>query len=425
MGSAAAPMRVESEPLIQAFRGATWAPPRLPSTVPRVGSHSQRDVRRRITATLTAALAIYACPALPLAAQPPQPDSTTPRTATFPTDAEVHAILAKRIADKKARGIAVALIAADGTVRFVSAGDSGQVARAKIDADTVFEIGSITKTFTGTLLAQAVTSGEIALNGKVRDYAPAQYKFRDSSRGSAGDITLLQLATHTSGLPRLPLSMAFAFAMLRDPGNPYKNYSIDAMWKFVADEKTDTTKTHPSQYSNLGVGLLGDLLAHKAGLSYAALVKRQILDPLAMTNTDSGDNLSPNPAPHLAIGHSEKLNVVSYWTFGAMSGAGALRSSTRDMARYINAQKSGTLAGAFAAQSPHARVSDQMDVGLCWMILKRHNDEIVWHNGGTGGFRSFAGFSKKSGLGVVVLSNSANDVDDIGIHLLNPANLLK
>jgi serine-type D-Ala-D-Ala carboxypeptidase/endopeptidase len=345
----------------------------------------------------------------------------------FPSDDQVRAILEKRIADKKAVGIAVALIAPDGSVRFVSAGSSGQSAqnaRTQIDADTIFEIGSITKTFTGTILAQMVAKGEVALDGKIRQYAPPQYQFRDSR--SAGDVTLLQLATHTSGLPRLPMSIAFATAMASDFDNPYKNYPLEAMWKFIADEKIDTMKTYRSEYSNLGVGLLGDLLAHKAGLSYAALVKRQIIEPLGMADTAMGDAaLSPKAASRLAIGHTDKLKATPYWTFGSMGGAGGLRASTRDMARYIAAQKNGSLEGAAAAQAPRVKVNDNMDVGLCWMTLRRHNDVIVWHNGGTGGFRSFAGFSKKSGLGVVVLSNTAVSVDDIGVHLLNPATALK
>jgi serine-type D-Ala-D-Ala carboxypeptidase/endopeptidase len=370
--------------------------------------------------------------------------SPPPSSAAFLTDAAIRAILDKRIADKKAIGVSVALIEADGTTRFISAGSAagggrpGQTTRAEINADTIFEIGSITKTFTGTILAQMVAANEknvgdgkdgkvrvvrIALDGRVRQYAPSIYKFRGDK--SAGDITLLQLATHTSGLPRLPTSTALFFAMMTDMDNPYKNYPVDAMWKYIADEKMDMSKTYPSNYSNLGVGLLGDLLAENAGLRYDALVKRQILDPLSMTDTAMGDNAAATEAPianpRLAVGHDAKLKPVAYWTFGSMSGAGGLRSTARDMARYMTAQKNGTLAGASAAQTPRVKVNDNMDIGLCWMTLKRHNDEIVWHNGGTGGFRSFAGFSQKTGLGIVVLSNSANSVDDIGLHLLNAA----
>ncbi len=341
------------------------------------------------------------------AAQPASP-------AAFPTDAVIRATLDKRIIDKKGKGFAIALLSPDGTVRFVNAGDSGVKDRPAIDADTIFEIGSITKTFTGTLLAQMVAKGEVSLDGKVRQYAPKNLKFREKG---AGDITLLQLATHTSGLPRLPMGWAMAASFAKDIDNPYKNFSLDNMWNFIADEKTDTTKTYPSAYSNLGMGLLGDLLATRAGVPYAQLVKRDILDLLGMT--DSGMTTAPNAAPRLAIGHTEGLAATSYWEFGSMSGAGGLRSSARDMARYIQAQKTGALAGSEATQTKRAVVNETMDIGLAWHILKRNDDEIIWHNGGTGGFRSFAGFSKKSGLGIVVLSNTANSVDDIGVHLLN------
>ena len=327
----------------------------------------------------------------------------------------IQALLDQRVRDRRAMGLCVALISPDGAVDYFSAGDCGQRAGGQINADTVFEIGSITKTFTGTLLAQMVERGEASLQATVRQYAPAALKFRGNG---AGDISVLQLVTHTSGLPRLPLSLAFVASMLRDTRNPYKHYSLEQMWAYVADKRLNASIAHGFNYSNLGFGLLGELLATKAGLTYSQLVQRDITGPLGMA--DTGATTPESAAGRLALGHNGKLKVTSYWDVAAMPGAGALRSTARDMARYVLAQQHGTLAGARFSQTPRASAGEGMEVGLAWITLTAYDDVIVWHNGETGGFCSFAGFSRKSGLGVAVLCNAAMAVDDLALHLLNP-----
>lgn len=339
-----------------------------------------------------------------------------PQTSKAPTDPEIQAILDKRIADKIAKGIAVAVIEPNGEARFLNAGASGRDERAQIDADTIFEIGSISKTFTGILLAQMVERGDVKLTDTVRMYAPKDVTL---PLGGAGDITLLQLATHTSGLPRLPMSMTMIGTMLASPENPYKLYTKANLWAYLAERSHDATKTYPSEYSNLGMGLLGELLANRAGLSYAELVRRNITDPLGMKDTLI--DMPASATSRFAIGHSESLKPVSYWDIPALAGAGAIRSTTRDMAKFIAAQMNGNLPGSRISHAPRAKFDERVDVGLAWLILKAHGDEIVWHNGGTGGFRTFAGFSLKSGRGVVVLANASASMDEIGRHILNSA----
>lgn len=373
--------------------------------------HTPRHRIRSAALAILTALAALCAPARATDAAPP---------AGFPDEAAVKALLAARIAEGRAKGLAVVLIAPQGAPVFIQAGDSGNTARPQIEPDTIFEIGSITKTFTGTALAQMEVEGLVKPGDRIRDHAPAGVTFPP---GTAGDSTLLQLATHTSGLPRLPLGWTFLKSMLSNPENPYANYSRADMWAWLADRKLDAGQAHAAAYSNLGMGVLGELLANRAAMSYGELIHRRITRPLAMTDTAIE---TPGAAQNrLAIGHTKKLKPTAYWSLPAMAGAGALRSTPRDMAKYLQAQQHGSLVGARLAQEPRARMCNDSAVGYGWLILTAKGDEIVWHNGGTGGFRSFAGFSRKTGKAVIVLSNSEHDVDDLALHLLNPAFKLK
>jgi serine-type D-Ala-D-Ala carboxypeptidase/endopeptidase len=326
----------------------------------------------------------------------------------------VQTLLDARVSDGRAMGLAVSLIEPDGRVRFFNAGTLSR-GGSEVNADTIFEIGSITKAFTGVLLGQAVGRGAINLEDAVRTYAPAGVQLPP---GSAGDITVRQLATHTSGLPRLPMSWPFLRSMLSDPGNPYKAYSEASLWRYLTEHRHDSRVAHQAEYSNLGFGVLGELLAVRASLSYAELVQRDIASPLAMRNTQI--EIRPDAVARFATGHDAKLASTGYWDLPAMAGAGALRSTSRDLATFMRAVQSGTLSGALVSTQPHAAFGARRAIGLGWIRSERAKQTIVWHNGGTGGFSSFAGYSEASGLGVVILSNAAVSVDDIGMHLLDP-----
>ena len=338
----------------------------------------------------------------------------TPPQAMPLTDDQVLTILQQRIDKNAARGIAVALLNPDGSVRFLSKGQSGNPARPQIDADTLFEIGSITKVFTSTVLAQRAAQGDLGLDTRLDEVMDAKPAWANPGVGA---VTLRQLATHTSGLPRLPLDANFLGGMVRSLHNPYANYSEADMWTYVRQLPLEVKLDRPVAYSNLGVGLLGQALASLDKMSYSDMVTARILAPLGMTATGIG--LSTDRVPFMAQGHSASLLPVPLWDLPSMPGAGALRSSTRDMARFLQAHMQGTLAGASATHSAQVRIDDTQSVALGWFIEQRHGEEIHWHNGGTGGFRAFAGFNLKSGKGVVVLSNVSQGVDDIGLHLLS------
>jgi D-alanyl-D-alanine-carboxypeptidase/D-alanyl-D-alanine-endopeptidase len=278
------------------------------------------------------------------------------------------------------------------------------------DGDTVYEIGSITKTFTGMLLAQAVLAGRAALDTPVAQLLP---DFRIPSRGGK-DITLGGLATQHSGLPRLPANLSPA-----DPANPYADYDAAKLKAFLAEYELPRDPGATYEYSNLGFGLLGYALAQSEHATYASLVDEGILKPLGMTM--SGISFTDAMRAHLAPGHDNSGKPVKNWDLGdAMAGAGALRSTANDMLRYLKASmgvdRSPLAAAMTLAQQPRSDVGKSGRIGLAWMIT---NKGLVWHSGGTGGYRSYLGFSADKRRGVVILSNTAAEIDDLALATLD------
>ena len=332
---------------------------------------------------------------------------------SFPSDAEVQALLQARVDAGGAVGIAVGLLEADGTTRTFTAGSAGMDV-APLSATTLFEIGSITKVFTGILLADMARRGEVALDAPVQDYLPAGVTM---PTGAGEPITLEDLATHRSGLPRLPNNMAPA-----DMGDPYVDYDEERLYAFLSSYTLPREVGAQVEYSNLGAGLLGHVLALRLGTTYEDAVKERILDPLGMAH--SGITLTPAMAEAMARGHDPGGDEVPFWNVGTLAGAGGLRSDVADMLRFLAAQvgepRSDLEAAMREAHRPRVAMGPGMEVGLHWITRTVGDGRIVWHNGGTGGFRTFAGFDPEAGTGVVVLTNSALGADDIGFHLLKP-----
>ena len=171
------------------------------------------------------------------------------------------------------------------------------------------------------------------------------------------------------------------------------------------------------------MGLLGHVLARVHGSSYEDLVRERILDPLGMKNT--AITLSDDMQYWLAKGHDAEGNVVSNWDIPTLAGAGALRSDMIDMLTFIaaNTGPPETPLEESMRESHKKRNSfgGSNDIGLNWIITYHGEDRVIWHNGGTGGYRSFAGFDPDRGVGAVVLTNSNQGADDIGMHLINSA----
>jgi len=334
-----------------------------------------------------------------------------------PPDTEIRKVLAERIDTfHQGVGIVVGVIEPQGR-RIVAYGALNQGDARPLNGDTIFEIGSVTKVFTSLLLADMVQRGEVALSDPVAKFLPADVKVPE--RGGRL-ITLLDLSTHTSGLPRLPSNL-----QPKNSANPYADYTVEQLYQFLSTYQLTRDIGSQFEYSNLGGGLLGLALARRAGMDYEALVHSRITGPLGMNST--GITLTPEMKARLAVGHNEKLAATSNWDLPTLAGAGALRSSVNDMLTFLAANLGyvkSPLAPAMASMLAVRRTTGNPstgEIGLGWLIVKPSSEEIVWHNGGTGGYRSFVGFEPKIGIGVVVLSNTftAAGIDDIGMHLLD------
>ena len=340
-----------------------------------------------------------------------------PPNSPVPPDSEIRKILVERIDTyHQGVGIVVGVVEPQGR-RVVAYGSLDKGDPRPLNGDTIFEIGSTTKVFTSLVLADMVQRGEVALADPVAKYLPAEAKVPE--RGGRA-ITLVDLSTHTSGLPRMPSNFR-----PKDPANPYADYTVDQLYQFLSSYQLTRDIGSQFEYSNLGGGLLGQALAHRGGVDYEALVRSRITGPLGMNST--GITLSPEMKARLALGHNDKLVTVPNWDLPALAGAGALRSSVNDMLTFLAANLGyvkSPLAPAMAAMLSVRRPTGAPgggEIGLGWLITKPSEDEIVWHNGGTGGYRSFIGYDAKSRVGVVVLSNTftGSGVDDIGMHLLD------
>ncbi len=368
---------------------------------------------------LPALLASCIAVAITLPAPAPAQPSTASRAAparTFPPDSAILAMIKQRVEEKRSAGIVVGVLDPDGRTRIVAFGDPGP-ARPPLDGNSVFEIGSISKVFTSTVLAQMVLEGKVKLEDPAQKFLPESVHLPTRS-GKA--ITLGTLSMQNSGLPRMPSNFH-----PKDPANPYADYSVQQMYDFLSGYTLTRDPGAQFEYSNLGVGLLGHVLALASGKSYEQMELDRVWKPLGMTRT--AITLSPWMRDHLALGHDAAGKVVPNWDLPTFAGAGAIRSTAVDMLKFVAANlhtDRGPLgkAMAFAHQERATAMGPTAGIGFNWIIQRAGTDTIIWHNGGTGGYRTFAGFEPSRGMGVVVLTNSGGvGADDIGMHLLNPA----
>jgi len=330
-----------------------------------------------------------------------------------PLDLRVDSLVRPYIQMKHTASICVAFMK-NGKTTTYSYGEVKKGENQLPDADkTFFEIGSISKTFTGILLADEVIKGKMSLDDPINKYLPDSIKkmeFKDVP------ITLKTLSNHSSGFPRLPMNL---YKKGDDANNPYQNYDAGRMFSYLKTYKPFREVGVNYEYSNFAVGLLGTILAQQNQLSYEELLLQKICKPLKLKNTkislDEADKIN------FAQGYDEKGKSASAWDLNALAGAGGVRSTTNDMAKYIEANMTKApkqLQEAIDLSQKVTFESGQNIVGLGWHITKRKEHTIYQHSGGTGGFRTFVGFDKERQIGVVVLSNSAEEVAMIGMGLL-------
>jgi D-alanyl-D-alanine-carboxypeptidase/D-alanyl-D-alanine-endopeptidase len=290
--------------------------------------------------------------------------------------------------------------------------------------DSVFEIGSVTKTFTGLLLAQMAEQKKARLDEPVRALLPPGTV---TAPASGSEITLLDLSAQRSGLPRMPDNFKPA-----DQDNPYADYDKNLLYAFIAGHGVARPQKPEFGYSNVGVGLLGQALSERAKMTYEELLRKEITGPLGMRDTVV--TLTPALRPRFIAGHDHDHKAAHAWELGALAGAGGVHSTAADMLTYLEAElhpdrlpkgaaatpEGKTLSAAIAeSQKVRGDANGRMHIALNWM----RSDETgsYWHNGATGGYSAFAIFNREKDFGVIVLFNTSigdrHLADDLGAHV--------
>jgi CubicO group peptidase (beta-lactamase class C family)/membrane protein YqaA with SNARE-associated domain len=256
----------------------------------------------------------------------------------------------------------------------------------------MLEIGSVTKVFTALLLADMAERGEVTLDDPIARHLPTAVA---QACPAAARITLRQLATHTSGLPRLPRGL-LAMA-LRHPSDPYAGYSAEHLYRALSRVRNQAPA--PYRYSNFGFGLLGQLLSHTAGRPYGQLLAERVTGPLGLTETSIDV-----PDGHAAAAGHRGSRPAARWHLGALAGAGALNSTAADLARFLSASlrpgPTSLRAAIETAQRPHPSTAGHQQTGLGWHISAPAGRPLRWHNGGTGGFSAMLALDRPAGYGV-------------------------
>ena len=281
----------------------------------------------------------------------------------------------------------------------------------KPGADTVYQIGSVTKTMTALLLADAVVEGKVKLDAPVAAFLPGYTVPAFDGK----TISLLDLATHYSSLPRLPDNFA-----PKDPANPYADYTAAKQRQFLAAYQLPRAPGTQFDYSNIGYAVLGTALAEQAGSSYEALLQKRIAVPLGMRSTSNKP--THGMLARLAPGHLLSGEPTPAWELNVVAPAGGVYSSARDMVAYLQAYMFKPLRPYALAIQPQRPVTPdgETKIGLAWLLEQRQGQAYAWHSGQTGGYSSYAAFTTDGKRGVVVLTNTARDVDALGLSALLP-----
>lgn len=326
---------------------------------------------------------------------------------------KVTAVCNNYIEKGKAPGIFVGIIQGD-RIYMRGYGVMDKQTKVPIDSNTIFEIGSISKVFTAELTQLLVDRGELNWNDNIIRYMPTEVKLKDDS------TTLWHLATHTSGYPRLP--KVWYEKLEQNECDPYTALSPEDLFAYL-NNATDKKKPSPENfdYSNVGAGLLGHILEWKMNVSYEQMLQEMILHPLAMMNTSS---IAADSAM-FATGYDEKGNKTCHWSFPVLYSAGAIRSSGADMMKFLAANMKNTSGLSASFAKTHKQAVEGAPIALGWHIdmisgIFARITNITWHNGGTGGFRSYIGFVPGKDRGVIIMANqsSESDFDDIAVEIM-------
>ncbi len=352
------------------------------------GERVRRPRRRRLMiAAATCLLALSCAPAGP--------------TRAFPGDADLALMLRYLVEDGEAPGIVLGVLEADGSTRVVSYGsvaDGG----APLDSRSSFEIGSLTKVFTATLLAEMVERGEVALDDPVSRYLPPGVRAR-AFHGRA--ITLEDLATHTSGLSDATMVGLLSARGVADPFD----LTVGDAYALLSDYRLEREPGVEFEYSNVGMGLLGLALARAAGADFRSLIEERVLGPLGMADTHYGSE--GTPAERLVEGHYGIRVAPPMKAPEALEGAGGLRSTVEDLLRFLAANVGDADTELGRAMRDTQRPLRPMgagdrSVGLGWWSYTLNGRRLVQHGGDTDGFTARMAFDPERGVGMVLLASS-------------------
>ncbi len=320
--------------------------------------------------------------------------------------AELQTVLAKDLDEALKSGELAPSTGAGVSVGVIDHGGRSVFSFGTAKPDSIFEIGSISKTFTGLILAQMITQGKVKLDEPVRELLPPG----TVKKPDGAEITLLDLVTQHSGLPRMSDNFH-----PKDDENPYADYTAANLYAFLAKHGVAKPADASYLYSNLGFGLLGQALAERAGLSYPELLKQEVTAPLGLKDTVI--LLSSDQEGRFIPGHDARHRAAHAWDLVAFAGAGAIRSTAGDMLTYVEANlrpESVKAAGADGNTLPAALVASHQlladafggqRIAFAWHYEPDTGN--YWHNGATGGYSSYAFFNPKAGYAAVVLLNTS------------------
>jgi CubicO group peptidase (beta-lactamase class C family) len=335
---------------------------------------------------------------------------------TTDLDKIVDSVARTYIDKENTSGMSIGVIK-DGKTYFYHYGEMDKSTKKMADNNTFYEIGSITKTFTGILLAHAVLEKKIDLETDIRRYLTEEYPNLEYKNQP---ILIKHLANHTSGIISFPM-LDIASQKGYDAKNPYKHYTSDMVLAYLHKIKLDTVPGFKSNYSNFATGLLGIILEKTSKMSYADLVKKYITDPLSMKTTkivltDEEDKIFAKP-------YTAKGDLTSHWDLTGLGAAGAIRSNIADMLQYAKANMAMADEAMAYSQKSTFKQGATSETGLFWQLnINKKGQLITWHNGGTGGFSTFCGFIKEKNMAVVILANSNNNVTQTAMNLLKAIN---
>jgi CubicO group peptidase (beta-lactamase class C family) len=299
---------------------------------------------------------------------------------------------------------AIVAIYNKGSLQFLSFGETARGNKIPPNADTLFEIGSITKTFTGLMLAQSINLKRVAATDNLSQF---KTEWKDQKTAS---ISLTELITHRSGLPRIPCNIHWS-----DSRQPYLDYTESDLIESLKDSSFTSDcmlNDHPTMainYSNWGVATLGYILASKQKTSYEKLLHELVLDPLNLNDTTI--KLNPDQQKRMATGYDNELNIVPPWDTKILQGQGALRSSAKDIIKYsqiyLHPESSGLENAVHLSTKPNYETPEGVAIGYAWFVKKSGS---IWHNGQTGGFHSLIKIYPKRDLVVLYLSNTSREL---------------